>query len=73
VSETIDNLMMAGRCISVDNIVFGSTRVMATCMAVGEAAGVGAALAVKRGISPADVDHREVRSELEKRGAVLRV
>jgi predicted GNAT family acetyltransferase len=46
---------------------------MATCMAVGEAAGVGAALAVKRGIGPADVDHREVRSELEKRGAVLRV
>ncbi|MCU0982933.1 MAG: FAD-dependent oxidoreductase, partial [Pirellulaceae bacterium] len=45
VSETVDNLMMAGRCISVDNIVFGSTRVMATCMAVGEAAGVGAALA----------------------------
>jgi hypothetical protein len=73
VSGTCDNLMMAGRCISVDNIVFGSTRVMATCMAVGEAAGVGAALAVKRGIGPADVDHREVRSELEKRGAVLRV
>ncbi len=73
VSATFDNLMMTGRCISVDNIAFGSTRVMATCMAVGEASGIGAALAVKQGIGPADVDHRQVRSELEKRGAVLRV
>jgi hypothetical protein len=36
------------------------------------AAGAGRT-AVKQGIGPADVDHREVRSELEKRGAVLRV
>jgi hypothetical protein len=71
VSQTHDNLMMAGRCISVDNIVFGSTRVMATCMAGGEAAGVGAALAIRNRCNPADVDTNAVRQILRQRGAIL--
>lgn len=73
VAEDIDGLMLSGRCISVDAVVFGSTRVMPTCMAVGQGAGVGAALAVKQGISPSKVDTEEIRNILLKEGAILSV
>lgn len=39
------NLLVAGRCISADHDALASCRVMAPCMAMGEAAGVAAALA----------------------------
>lgn len=43
----IQNLLVAGRCISTDRIVQGSTRVMPPAMVLGEAAGTAAAMAVK--------------------------
>jgi hypothetical protein len=73
VSKDIDGLMLSGRCISVDAEVFGSTRVMATCMAVGEAAGVGAALAIRDNILPSEVSPAEIRSILRDNGAILEV
>lgn len=71
VSADVDNLMMSGRCISVDAITFGSTRIMPVCMAVGEAAGVGAALAVKNQTPLAQVDVAQVREKLLEQGAIL--
>ena len=71
VSKDIKGLMMTGRCISVDAVSFGSTRVMTLCMAVGEGAGTGAALAVKQGIEPSDVDIQEVRGILKQNNAIL--
>lgn len=64
VSSEIEGLMFAGRCASMDAVVMSSARVMPVCMAIGEGAGVGAALAVKHGISPRDVDVQEVRKIL---------
>ncbi|MBE5772587.1 MAG: FAD-dependent oxidoreductase [Clostridiales bacterium] len=64
VSSEIDGLMFAGRCAGMDAVVMSSARVMPICMAIGEGAGVGAALAVKYGISPRDVDVEEVRKIL---------
>ncbi len=64
VSEDIEGLMFAGRCAGMDAVVMSSARVMPICMAIGEGAGVGAALAVKYGISPRDVDVEEVRKIL---------
>lgn len=69
----IDGLMLSGRCISVDAVVFGSSRVMPTCMAVGQGVGIGAALAAKQCISPSDVDVNEIRNVLLKEGAILSV
>ncbi len=43
------NLLVAGRCISVSHEALGSTRVMGTCMALGDAAGRAAAGLVKNG------------------------
>lgn len=51
-SKDIPNLMMAGRNISTTHMAFGSTRIMATCAAGGQAAGTAAAMAVKKHCTP---------------------
>lgn len=43
-SVNVPNLLMAGRNISASHVAFGSTRVMATCATIGQAAGTAAAL-----------------------------
>ena len=48
----IKNLLTAGRCISVSHAALGSTRVMGTCMALGEQAGRAAAYYVRNGEYP---------------------
>ena len=52
----VPNLLCAGRCISVSHEALGSTRVMGTCMALGEQAGMAAAFMVKQGRYPERVD-----------------
>ena len=50
----------------------GAIRVMATCMAMGEAAGRAAKQAVREGLTPATVDVRKLQEELLAHGAYLR-
>jgi hypothetical protein len=50
VARDVSNLMFAGRNISATHIAFASTRVMATCAAVGQGVGTAAAIALQRGI-----------------------
>ena len=57
-SRNIDNLFCAGRNISVTHSALSSTRVMATCATLGEAAGTAAALACKYQISPREVGQK---------------
>jgi hypothetical protein len=54
-SKNVDNLMMAGRDISVSKMALGSVRVMGTCAVGGQAAGTAAAMAAARRIAPRDV------------------
>ena len=54
-SKNIPNLMFAGRNISATHMAMSSTRVMATCAVIGQAAGTGAALAVDKHILPAQI------------------
>ncbi|MBN2000079.1 FAD-dependent oxidoreductase [candidate division KSB1 bacterium] len=49
------NLLMAGRNISASHVAFSSTRVMATCAAVGQAAGTAAAYCKQKTIMPRDI------------------
>lgn len=67
----VDNVMVAGRCVSSTREANGSARVMGPCMAMGEAAGVAAAFAAQRDGSTAAVDARAVRSALASRGALI--
>lgn len=50
-SAVLENLWFAGRNISATHVAFASTRVMATCFAVGQGVGVAAARAVADGLS----------------------
>jgi hypothetical protein len=54
-SVNVSNMLMAGRDISATHVAFGTTRVMATCAVIGEAAGTGAALSVQYNISPREL------------------
>jgi len=54
-SKNVPNLMFAGRNISTTHMAMSSTRVMATCAVIGQAAGTGAALAIEKGCFPAGV------------------
>ena len=58
-SENIENLYFAGRNISMTHAAMSSSRVMATCALLGQAAGTAAAIAVKYGTTPHGVytDH----------------
>ncbi|WP_145946092.1 FAD-dependent oxidoreductase [Paenibacillus sp. Y412MC10] len=51
-SANVSNLLFAGRNISASHVAFGTTRVMATCAVMGEAAGTAAALCAAKGVSP---------------------
>jgi hypothetical protein len=51
-SKNITNLMMAGRNASCTHVAFTSTRVMATCAVMGQAAGTAAALASRYKLAP---------------------
>ncbi|OPH54715.1 pyridine nucleotide-disulfide oxidoreductase [Paenibacillus ferrarius] len=64
-SVNVTNMLMAGRNISASHVAFGTTRVMATCAVIGEAAGTGAALCAAKGISPREL-HDGYLSELQQ-------
>ncbi|MBI3105773.1 MAG: FAD-dependent oxidoreductase [Candidatus Rokubacteria bacterium] len=67
----VEQLLVAGRCISGTHEAHSSYRVMATAMATGQAAGVCAALAARSGRPPRDVPAPEVQDELRRQGAAL--
>lgn len=65
------NLLVAGRSISATHTAFGSARVMATAMGIGQGAGTAAALMVQRAQNSRDVDVTEVRHLLLEQGQYL--
>lgn len=67
----IENLLVAGRCISGTHRAHASYRVMAICMAMGEAVGVAAALSAQRGVTPKNVPAEDIQTVLMKRGVQL--
>lgn len=69
--KEFDNLLVAGRCSSMNHEAMASTRVMSTCMALGEAAGRAARIALTNSVETADVDVKQVRKELHETGAYL--
>ncbi len=72
VPRRIDNLLVAGRCISATHEAHAAIRVMSTCMAMGEAAGAAAAMACEEQIMPSVIDVARLRKELYESGACLR-
>ncbi len=71
VPQKVDGLLVAGRCISASFLAQSSLRIQPTVRALGEAAGIAAALSVQKNISPSEISGEEIRSEMIKNGAVF--
>ncbi len=64
-------MLVAGRCFSATHDAHASVRSMAQCMAMGQAAGVAAAVALRAGNSVRSVVPEELRGLLRRAGAIL--
>lgn len=69
--KAVDNLIVAGRCLSATHEAQASARNSAQCMAMGEAAGVAATLALEAAAQPKDVSTGTLRAALLEQGVVL--
>ena len=65
------NVLVAGRCFSATHDAHASVRSMAQCMAMGQAAGTAAAIAVASRVDPREVDPAALRDRLAGDGAIL--
>ncbi|HAW30263.1 MAG TPA: pyridine nucleotide-disulfide oxidoreductase [Planctomycetaceae bacterium] len=67
VSVNRKNLMFAGRNISATHVAFSSTRVMATCAAIGQGVGTAAALAIQQQQEPAELStNSEIMAQIQQ-------
>lgn len=67
----VENMLVAGRCISTDRVAHSAVRVMPPCFAMGEAAGVAASLAAQKDVLVGKIPYRELKELLVKNGAFL--
>jgi glycine/D-amino acid oxidase-like deaminating enzyme len=67
----VEGMLVAGRCFSATHDAHASARSMATCMAMGEAAGTAAALTAASGTTPRNVSVNALRERLLERGVLL--
>ncbi len=71
VPRPVRNLICPGRAVGVERQVLGPVRVMAPCMAMGEASGVAARQVVSRDIAFAEIDVAQLRQRLRQLGAIV--
>lgn len=69
--ENINNLICAGRCISIEHKLIDCMREIAQCFATGQAAGVAASIAVKSKVSPSEIDISKLKIALLRQGVYL--
>ncbi len=67
----VDNLLVAGRCISATHEGQAAVRIMPNCMALGQAAGTAAALCVTKDVTPRRLDVDLLRKALLDQGAIV--
>jgi hypothetical protein len=65
------NIQVAGRCLSSDRLANSGLRVQAPCMAMGQAAAAGAALAAKANVTPGEVPLDQLHALLREHDAVI--
>lgn len=71
IPQTLDNMVVAGRCISCDHESLGTIRTIPTCMYTGHAAGVAAALAIRQESLPRSLNVTMIQDALIKQKAVI--
>ena len=68
----VDDLLVAGRCISTTHEALASTRLTPTVMTLGQAAGTAAALSLRERVTPRALDTKLLRDRLIRDGVDLR-
>jgi len=68
--KKVDHVLCAGRCLGKGDTI-DTFRLICPCFVTGQAAGVAAALAAKKGIAPRALPYSELAAELERQGAAL--
>jgi len=71
VPNDVDNLLIAGRCMSAEQQAMVQLRLVPVCLATGQAAGTAAALALREDVSPRALDVALLQRELESQGVDL--
>jgi hypothetical protein len=71
VPKRIENLLVAGRCVSATHEAQSAIRVMPPCMCMGHAAGTAIALCLEGEILPRNIDVKSLQKDLEKQGQVI--
>ena len=71
IPKGVPHLLVAGRAVSSDHAANSALRVQASCMAIGQAAGVVAALAAKRDVDPRAVVLDDAKRQLKAIGAIV--
>jgi hypothetical protein len=69
--QTLENVLVVGRCFSATHDAHASVRSMAQCMAMGEAAGTALGLCLRLGRTPRELPIGLLRDHLRSVGAVL--
>jgi hypothetical protein len=69
--QKVENLLVAGRCISAEEEAMGPLRLIPVCSATGEAAGAAAALSVKEGLAPRQLNITRLQKTLMEQGMNL--
>ncbi len=73
ISKDADNLLVAGRCLSAEQLALSSARVSTTCSMMGQATGIAAGMAVLKKTKVRKLDYKEIQKEVLDRGAQLDV
>ena len=71
IPKGIDNLWVAGRCASMTHGGQSAARVSGACFVMGQAAGVGAALAIRAGVKPSELKASILQDRLSELGVFL--
>ena len=71
VPRDVDGLLVAGRAASASHAAMAAIRIMPPCFAMGEAAGVAAAMCVRGNSMPRHVDSTALRAQLRLQGAYV--
>lgn len=71
VPHAMRGLLVSGRCISADDWVIDTARLIPPAMVTGQAAGTAAALCLRTGVDPAQADIAVLQHELAAQGAIL--
>jgi len=69
--RNVENLLMAGRCISAEEEAMGQLRLLPVCSSTGQAAGTAGALAIHQGILPRYLNLSPLQKTLMKQGMDL--